>query len=1153
MFSNDTKYLSLLGLAAVLAVAPAAAQNTSSAISGRVTGSDGKAIAGAKVEATHAESGSTNAVSTDEQGRYVLRGLRVGVPYTVVVSKDGKTEKREDVYLLLAQTSTIDLRLAAAQASLAAVTVTGTSASAFDSMAMGSGSRFNRQELDAFPSVKRSLQDYARLDPRMAQTDKERGEISAGGQNTRYNTVTVDGVKINDTFGLEANGLPTIKQPISIDAIQAVQVNLSNYDVTQKDYTGANINAVSKSGTNELKGSVYFVYRDEKFVGDRFSPTTGASRYPKFGEDTKGFTLGGPIIEDQLFFFTSYEQFTSTRAQPEFGQIGGSFPQTVSISQSQIDQIAAAAKLKGYNIGSVGTTAPVEVQDLLVKLDWNINAQHRANVRFASTRQSETQTGSINATSLTLDSSWWKQKKDLDSVVGQWFADWTPTFSTELKASQRNYDSNPLNNSNSPSVSFSFVGLAPAGAPTGALTSTRFLNTGTDFSRQFNKLSQKTQDFYLGANWMIDDHEVKFGGDYSATKTINGFFQGVNGSYTFGCVNSSGTFTYNNPLLAAGVVCGTTTPEATAVATILENFERGRPSSYSVQAATPGTTLDEGAANFSIVNTGLFLQDTWTVNDQLTLIAGARVDVTGLPDKPKANAAAGAATVAGSIASGSTTGVRNSGGFGMNNTVTPDGQTLFQPRFGFNYALDAAAKEKSQIRGGFGLFQGAAASVWLANPYSNTGLATRTYGCGTSVFSSCGTLTGLFSADPANQPTNISTAQPAANVDFLDPKLTQPAVWKMNLAYETQLPFGGLVAGAEVMATKNKAAVYYKQLNLGAPTAKGAADGRELYYTPKGLDPACWNASSGSLNTSATGCGGDWGARNRALSNPAFANVTQATQTDVGGGNTVTLSLTKPANDGFGWQVAYSRQSATDASPLSSSVANSNFNSRATFNPNEEVEANSAYLVKERMTGSINWSKAFFGNRKTTVGLFYEGRVGKPYSWVYKNDMNGDGVGGNDLMYIPKAPGSGEVLFFGADAAAKAATEANFWAVVDANKVLGDAKGGVAGRNSAFSDTVHSFDVRLSQELDGFSPKHKSTFILDIFNVGNLLNRDWGRTNEALFQSGGGNRRGFVNFAGIDPATGKYIYAVSSMEEMAIKQNALESQWALQATWKYEF
>jgi hypothetical protein len=251
--------------------------------------------------------------------------------------------------------------------------------------------------------------------------------------------------------------------------------------------------------------------------------------------------------------------------------------------------------------------------------------------------------------------------------------------------------------------------------------------------------------------------------------------------------------------------------------------------------------------------------------------------------------------------------------------------------------------------------------------------------------------------------------------------------------------------------------------------------------------------------------------------------------------------------------VAYSRQSATDASPLSSSVANSNYNSRSTFNPNEEVEANSAYLIKERMTAAINWSKVLFGNRKTTIGLFYEGRIGKPYSWVYKNDMNGDGVGGNDLMYIPKAPGSGEVLFFGADAAAKAATEAAFWSIVDANSALSAAKGGVVSRNSAFSDTVHSFDLRLSQELDGLSPKHKSTFILDIFNVGNLLNKEWGRTNEAGFQSAGGNRRGFVNFVGIDPATGKYIYAMGAMEDLAIKQVALESQWAVQATFKYEF
>ncbi len=1150
MALNRTQFswaLSAVGLATTMLVAPAMAQNTSSSLGGRISGSDGQAVAGATVQVGHAESGSTNSVSTDEQGRYLIRGLRVGVPYTVTVSKNGKTEKREGVYLQLAQTANLDLRLDAAQA-LAAVTVTGAGASALDNTAMGAGSRFNRQELDAFASVKRSLQDYARMDPRFSQTDKERGEISAAGQNTRYNTITVDSVKINDTFGLEANTLPTIKQPISIDAIQAVQVNLSNYDVTQKDYTGANINAVTKSGTNELKGSVYYVYRNDQMVGEKYSTLNGGtySKFAPFKEDTKGFTLGGPILQDKLFFFANYEEFTSNRSQPEFGAIGGSLT-PVMISQSQINQVSALAKSKyGIDPGTVGAPGAVTVKDLMLKVDWNINEQHRANLRLASTKQSEPFYGFNNSTSLSLDSYWWKQQKDLDSVVGQWFADWTPTFSTEFKASNRNYDSVPQNNANLPSIALSFSGALPADAPAGGSTNSRSLNFGTEYSRQFNVLSQKTQDLYLGANWALNDHDVKFGADYSATKTFNAFFQRANGDYTFSCVNSSATYTYS----FGAITCNTATePQVTAA--VLENFALGRPSSYQVQVPAPGTTLTEGAANFRSANTGLFLQDTWTVSNRLTITAGARLDTTNLPDKPGYNAAAATPLVQGAIAAGTTTGTRNSGGFGMNNSVTPDGQTLFQPRIGFNYALDADQKEKAQVRGGLGLFQGAAAAVWFANPYSNTGLATRIFGCGGS-FASCSTTGGIFSANPANQPTNFSNAPPAANVDFLDPNLTQPSIWKMNLAYEGELPFGGLVAGAEVLFTKTKAGLYYKQLNLGSATRTGP-DGRELYYTPKGYDPTCWNTTTGGTLTSASGCGGEWGIRSKALSNPSYANVTMATSSSLGSGNTLTLSLSQPQRDGLGWQVAYTRQSATEVSPLTSSVANSSFNSRAVFNPNEEVDANSAYLIKERVTAAINWSTVFIGSHKTTVGLFYEGRAGKPYSWVYKNDMNGDGVSGNDLLYVPKAPGSGDVLFAGATAADKQANEDKFWAIVNSSKELSDSKGGVVSRNNAFSDMVHNFDLRLSQELAGFSPKHKSILILDIFNVGNLLNKEWGRTNEMLFSSGGGNRRGFVNFAGIDPTTGKYVYAVSTLDDLTLRQVAGESQWAVQATLKYEF
>jgi len=436
--------LSAVGLATTMLVAPAMAQNTSSSIGGRISGADGQPVVGATVQVVHTESGSSNTVTTDEQGRYLIRGLRVGVPYVVTVSKNGKSEKREGVYLQLAQTANLDVRLEAIQ-SLAAVTVTGASASALDSLAMGTGSRFSRQDLEAFGSIKRSLQDYARMDSRFAQTDKGNGEISAAGQNSRFNSITVDSVKINDTFGLEANGLPTLKQPISIDAIQAVQVNISNYDVTQKDYTGANVNAVTKSGTNELSGSVYYVYRDDKLVGDKFSPSNGGTytKFPAYKEDTKGFTLGGPVVQDKLFFFANYEEFNSTRPQPEFGPVGGSLA-AVPISQSAIDQISALAKSKyGIDAGKVGTSAPLAVKDLMLKLDWNISDQHRANIRLASTNQSETIFTPNTATQLSLDSYWWTQKKDLSSVVAQWFADWTPNFSTEFKASNRNYDSEP--------------------------------------------------------------------------------------------------------------------------------------------------------------------------------------------------------------------------------------------------------------------------------------------------------------------------------------------------------------------------------------------------------------------------------------------------------------------------------------------------------------------------------------------------------------------------------------------------------------------------------------------------------------------------------------------------------------------------------------
>lgn len=1121
-----------LSLSLAFAMAPALAQNTTSAVGGLVTGVDGAPASGAQVTILHIESGSVSNSVTDATGRYTSRGLRPGGPYTVTITKSGVTEKLENVFLQLAETTSLDAKLGGQ--AIATLTVTGVQESdKFNKSAMGSGTNISRSQLDTLASIQRSLQDYARTDPRISQTDKERGEISAGGQNSRFNSITIDGVGISDTFGLEANGLPTAKQPISIDAIQSVQVNVSNYDTTQKGYTGANINAVTKSGTNSLKGSVYYVYRDDRLVGMRYNAASDTYYdVPDFKESIKGVTLGGPIIKDKLFFFASFEDSSSTRATPAFGPVG-SAQTNVGISQSAIASAQSIAKSKyGMDIGGLSASGSpaLTVKDALIKLDWNINDDHRASLRYAKTEQVEPVFAGFSATGLSLNSWWWNQGKNIESVVGQWFGDWTPNFSTELKISNRDYDSVPANNAYLPAMGLQFTGALPDGSPAGTATGSRFLNFGTENSRQLNILRTKTADAYFGANWNLDKHALKFGMDYSKNDVYNAFLQNVNGNYTFNCTNSSSTYTYS----FGAISCGSATA-AQVEAAVLENFNRGRPSSYQVQVAADGKTLSDAIAQFTLVNTGAFAQDTWEVSPRLSVMYGVRIDVPSLNKKPLYNAAASAPMVAGS---GTT---RQSGGFGRDNTNTIDGQELIQPRFGFNYKFDQ--ERPTQARGGFGLFQGAAANVWMSNPYSNTGVATRVIGCGGS-FAACPSTDGTFNPDPKKQTTNFVGATPAANVDFIGAGLGQPAVWKANLGFDHQLPFFGFVLGVEYLYTQNQMALNYQNLNIGAPTGKGT-DGRDLFYTPQAYNVACWNSSS--LISTGTTC---TGARTKALSNPAFNNVQAADKTKKGGGNLATLSLSRPMISGWSTSLAYTYTDATEVSPLTSSVANSNWAARSIFNPNEEVAANAAALVKNRLNATLQLQQNLIDGHKTTFGLFYEGRTGKPYSWTYNNDLNGDGAT-NDLMYIPSKPGSGQVVFLG-DTATSNVNETRFWDIVNANGLAGSA-GKVVARNSAFAQWTNNFDMRIKQEIPGFLKGNKAVFVLDFLNVGNMLNKNWGRIDEVEFQSGGGGARSFVNYAGLD-ASGKYIYNVMpSVEKTVVRQARGESQWAIQATVRYEF
>jgi len=268
-----------IGLIAALAAAPVFAQSTSAGVGGLVTDSSGQPVAGAEVVITHVESGTVSRATTDASGRYNARGLRVGGPYEITITKAGEGTKNEDnVFLALNQVNTVNAALTGDVTTLGTVTAIGVAGSdVFSTTKMGTGSNVTREMIEALPSANRNIQDYIRLDPRVAQVDKVDGAISAGGQNSRYNVIRIDGISSGDPFGLEANNLPTNRQPVSMDAIEEISVDLANYDVTVAGGTGAVVNAVTKSGTNQFTGTVYYTLRDKDWVGDDPTRTAAAS------------------------------------------------------------------------------------------------------------------------------------------------------------------------------------------------------------------------------------------------------------------------------------------------------------------------------------------------------------------------------------------------------------------------------------------------------------------------------------------------------------------------------------------------------------------------------------------------------------------------------------------------------------------------------------------------------------------------------------------------------------------------------------------------------------------------------------------------------------------------------------------------------------
>ncbi|MEM9532221.1 MAG: carboxypeptidase regulatory-like domain-containing protein [Pseudomonadota bacterium] len=1026
--------------ALLLLSVPAFAQFSTSRIEGVVTDENGNPVSGADISIIHGPTGTAKQAVTQENGRYRATGLRVGGPYTVTITKDGyQGDQFEEVYINLSESTDLNASIASATAQLGSMEVVGdiVTAGVFGPDAKGTMTTITRDQIENYPTISRSLNDFARLDPRVVVIDKSRQELSVAGQNNRYNNLTIDNVPANDEFGLNASGLPARNQVISIETIEEFQINISPYDVAQSNFNGASINAVTKSGTNEFTGSVYYLFRDDSLIGENENGVD----FNDFEEDVYGFTVGGPIIKDKLFFFVGYEGFDRTEPGPGVGLPGSGASTIFDLDRSEIERIGAIAQSQyGLDVGEIDTPGNLSDEDenIIVKFDWNVNATNRLQLTYTENTGEEVIIPDRNAGEFSLGSYWYTGNVERDSTNVIWYSDWTPNLSTEVNFSTSSYLSTPNTRSRAPQTT--------------VVTDGGDVIFGTEQFRHANRLDTDVTTFYAAGEYLRGDHTIKFGFDYKETDIANTFVFGSLGVYEFDSI---------------------------------EDFEAGIPSFYQYRIGSdPSDPFP--AADWALENTGFFIQDTWDVAYNFSLTYGIRIDVPSVDDNPLFNPLFEQT-------------------FGFRNDATIDGNEIIQPRVGFNWDV-SQGEYASQLRGGVGLFAGSSAGVWLSNPFTNPGGNLNVFGLDDTI---------RYTADPDNQPLPAGGPRAARqDVDVVDPNLEQPTIWRANLAYDRQLPWG-INGTAELVHTEVENAIQYRHLNLGTPNGT-LPDGRNNYF----CDAA--NRSGGRCNR-----------------DDNFNDVLLLENTSEGSATNFTLDFSKRFNDNWSIRLGKTWSRADAVNPGTSSRAISNWNNRATFNPNEEQETTANYEIQSRTVASLEFRDNLFGDLETSVTMFYERRSGRPFSFTFDNDANGDFIRDNDLLFVPNGPG--DVVF------TDPSEEAEFFALVDATPCLNRFRGTVVTRNHCRSESVGSLDISIRQELPFFDWGGGEVY-LNILNFGNLINDEWGRIDQVPFEY----VAEVVDMEGLT-ADGRYIYDLTRTNFTRRQDGIGQSRWQVQAGIRISF
>lgn len=1106
----------LLSAFTILSVLWSFGQETTSQMLGSVT-SNGTPLAGATVTALHGPTGTKYTTTTRKDGRYNLDGLRVGGPYTLTVSYVGlKQEKTENIFLTIGQDYTGDFSMVPEARELSAATVSAARQNKiFNNSHTGSQEIISRQQIEQLPTINRSIQDFTKLEPTS-------NGLSFAGANSGMNNITVNGADFNNSFGLSSTlGGQANAQPIALDAIDQIQVQVSPYDVRQGNFVGALVNSVTRSGTNQFRGTVYDYIKGPGTIGYKADDYT-APKTP-FTYNVTGASLGGAIIKDKLFFFVNGEQDLQTA--PATGVIASDAthsPVPGVVSQANADTLNMLAKyLKStynYDPGAFqGYSFKTNSYKVNAKIDWNIDD---ANVlsftydylksyadQFASTSRPSVLVGGgqPGTYSMPFYGSGYRINNDLNVYLLELNTRFSNKASNKLQVGytrERDFRS-----PQSPSSTFPMVDILNGGN-----IYTTFGYELYTYNNQLDMDSYQATDIF---SLYKGSHEIELGTQDTYKKYKNAFAPAYAGVYQFSS---------------------------------LDAFMGGQPAANYFQEYS---TLKGGAFPFAYAgatNLSLFAQDKWRVTPTFTLVYGIRGDLTTYQQKYIDNPNFDQLTF--------------KDGASYNVGKAPNTFVVVSPRVGFNW--DITGDRTWQLRGGAGIFEGAPPFVWIENQAANNGVLLGSFTEPNAPFYPT-SQAGLNNYLQMHNQSQTSTP-PSYAVNVVAKNFKYPTKLRTSLGLDKKLPDGWVITG-EFTYSKDINATYMSNVNLNEAngfTLNNGGDTRTRYNTV-GTATGGYNSTNSYYSGTPTA----------SLQNPNLQNAIWLGNTSKGWAYDATIRIQKTIRN-FTASIAYTYSDVRTAME-GGSTASSLWSGRAVANtdPNAPTLARPSWYQPHRVIAYANYRFEYAKHFATIIGATFEAAPAGVTNYVYNGDLNGDGNTGNDLLYIPKSSSDINLIDVGSynktthtgvttGTASDPRSAAQIWTqlnnFITQDHYMSRHRGQYVQANSVVLPMFKQLNLHVGEDIYVYTgsgekrTKHTLSFTMDMLNVGNFISRYWGLyrtttiTNPLKFEGmAADGKTPLFSFPYSDPSS------LTPLVNSFAPSTSLSSRWQAQFGFRYEF